>query len=156
VGGVARGNTTEGCVALRTLSALGGTAVAGGENGAVGTHGPAVVGIDEGDSVEPHRSAGILGSPLTSTPHDLPGASGGDAGAKAQYKGTGTINGQGSYGFMLTAIDGQLNDGGGIDRFRMKIWNVTSGATVYDNQLGVSDTGDPTTALGGGSIVIHK
>jgi len=27
---------------------------------------------------------------------------------------------------------------------------------VYDNQLGLSDDGDPTTILGGGSIVLHK
>jgi len=29
-------------------------------------------------------------------------------------------------------------------------------AVVYDNQMGASDADDPTTALGGGSIVIHK
>src|SRR5262249_48643947 len=29
------------------------------------------------------------------------------SGAKARYKGTGTVNGSGSYGFQLTAIDGQ-------------------------------------------------
>lgn len=37
------------------------------------------------------------------------------AGAKAQFKETGTINGAGNYGFMLTAIDGGLNGGGGAD-----------------------------------------
>jgi len=26
---------------------------------------------------------------------------------------------------------------------------------IYDNQLGTSDSADPTTAIGGGSIVIH-
>ena len=31
------------------------------------------------------------------------------AGAKAQYKRFGTINGSGSYRFMLTAIDGQVS-----------------------------------------------
>ncbi|MGQ9576779.1 MAG: PKD domain-containing protein, partial [Thermoguttaceae bacterium] len=35
------------------------------------------------------------------------------AGAKAQFKGTGTVNGQGDYGFMVTAIDGQVQGGGG-------------------------------------------
>ncbi len=45
------------------------------------------------------------------------------AGARAQYKGTGTINGAGDYGFMLTAIDGQVNGGGGTDKFRIKIWD---------------------------------
>jgi Tol biopolymer transport system component len=76
------------------------------------------------------------------------------AGARAQYKGTGTINGSGSYGFLLTAIDGQIQGGGGDDRFRIKIWG--SGGIVYDNQQNAPDSADPTTALGGGSIVIHK
>jgi len=78
------------------------------------------------------------------------------AGAKAQYKGTGTINGAGSYGFMLTAIDGQVNGGGGVDKFRIKIWDKGTGQVVYDNQMGADDKADPTTAIGGGSIVIHK
>ena len=61
------------------------------------------------------------------------------AGARAQYKGVGKINGMGDYGFMLTAIDGQVNGGGGVDKFRMKIWDRTTGSVVYDNQLGASD-----------------
>jgi len=78
------------------------------------------------------------------------------AGAKAQFKGTGTINGGGDYGFLLTAIDGQLQGGGGTDRFRIKIWDRASGLVVYDNQLGADDYGDAATAIDGGSIVIHK
>ena len=78
------------------------------------------------------------------------------AGARAQYKGTGTINGEGEYGFMLTAIDGQINGGGGTDKFRIKIWEKTTDTIVYDNKHGASDDSDPTTEIGGGSIVIHK
>ncbi len=79
------------------------------------------------------------------------------AGAKAQYKGTGTINENGNYRFMLTAIDGEINGGGGTDKFRIKIWDKVSGNIVYDNQLGGSSDGDnPTTVIGGGSIIIHK
>jgi hypothetical protein len=78
------------------------------------------------------------------------------AGARAQYKGTGTINGAGSYGFMFTAIDGQIAGGGGVDKFRIKIWDKATGQVIYDNQLGAGDGADPITALGGGSIVIHK
>lgn len=72
------------------------------------------------------------------------------AGTKAQYKGTGTINGMGEYKFMLTAIDGSP------DKFRIKIWDKATGDVIYDNQLGASDTADPTTAIQGGSIVVHK
>jgi PKD repeat protein len=76
------------------------------------------------------------------------------AGAKAQYKGSGTINGTGSYGFMLTAIDGNRN--GTSDRLRLKIWDKHAGnALVYDNLLNAPDSAEPTTVLGGGSIVIH-
>jgi hypothetical protein len=79
------------------------------------------------------------------------------SGAKARYKGLGKINGQGSYGFLLIAIDGQVNGGGGVDKFRIKIWENTSGhRVVYDNEIDVSEEADPSTALGGGSIVIHK
>jgi len=78
------------------------------------------------------------------------------AGAKAQYKGTGAINGAGSYGFMLTAIDGQINGGGGVDKFRIKIWDKATDTIIYDNMLSASDDSTPTTVIGGGSIVIHK
>jgi PKD repeat protein len=78
------------------------------------------------------------------------------SGAKAQYKGTGTINGTGSYHFVLTAIDGKINGGGGVDKFRIKIWDLATGQIVYDNQHGAADDALPVTALGGGSIVIHK
>lgn len=77
------------------------------------------------------------------------------AGSRAQYKGDGLINGGGSYGFMLTAIDGALQPSGGPDRFRIKIWDKSSGAIVYDNQMAEGETSSAATALGGGSIVIH-
>ena len=77
------------------------------------------------------------------------------AGAHAKFKGVGTINGTGDYGFMLTATDGQLNGGGGTDAFRMKIWDSATGDIVYDNQLGASDDAASATDLGAGSIVIH-
>jgi hypothetical protein len=71
------------------------------------------------------------------------------AGAKAIFKGTGTINGEESYKFMVTAIDGELS--GGLDMFRIKIWiedEVTGDEIIiYDNGLEV---------ISGGSIKIHK
>ena len=78
------------------------------------------------------------------------------SGAKASYKGVGTINRNGQYGFMLSAIDGQVAGGGGIDKFRIKIWDLATDAIVYDNHYGASDTENPVTALGGGSVVIQK
>jgi hypothetical protein len=54
-----------------------------------------------------------------------------------------------------------VNGGGGQDKFSIRIWNNAGGGLVYDNQqsaAGVSepDSNDPTTRLGGSSIVIHK
>jgi hypothetical protein len=77
------------------------------------------------------------------------------AGARAQYKGSGTVNNAGNYAFILTAIDGDVKGGGGVDKFRIKIWDKATSTIVYDNQLAASDGADPTTAIGGGSIVIH-
>jgi hypothetical protein len=76
------------------------------------------------------------------------------SGSKAKYKGSGTINGSGDYGFMLSAVDGQIK-GDGADKFRIKIWEETTGQVVYDNQMGAADDGDAATAIGGGNIVIH-
>ncbi|HUP78291.1 MAG TPA: matrixin family metalloprotease, partial [Pirellula sp.] len=79
------------------------------------------------------------------------------SGAKARFRGVGTVNGAGNYGFELTAWDGQVSGGGGVDKFRIKIWNNNQGnGVVYDNMMGAADGADPTTTLGGGSIVIHK
>lgn len=78
------------------------------------------------------------------------------AGARAQFKGEGTINGVGGYGFMLVGIDGQQPGGGGVDKFRIKIWDMAGEDVIYDNQIGADDYGSAATRLGGGSIVIQK
>ena len=79
------------------------------------------------------------------------------SGWKAQYKGTGRINGSGEYGFMLTAIDGDEDSNGrSPDKFRIKIWNAATGAIVYDNQMGASDDMKFATTISGGSIQVHK
>ena len=65
-------------------------------------------------------------------------------GQNAQYKGTGTVNGTGDYGFMLWAGD----NGTSGDTFRIKIWNKgDNDAVVYDNGF--------DQEIGGGQIVIH-
>ena len=80
------------------------------------------------------------------------------AGAKANFKGQGIINGTGNYGFMVSAIDGQITRGGGIDKFRIKIWDLNhEGTIVYDNNITDTDeNAQPATAIEGGSIVIHS
>src|SRR5688572_6763035 len=76
--------------------------------------------------------------------------------AHAKYKGVGTVNGGGSYGFMITAVDGDSPGSGASDAFRIKIWELSSGAVVYDNTMGEDDGSQAATQLGGGSIVIHR
>ncbi|MDQ3688413.1 MAG: Ig-like domain-containing protein [Acidobacteriota bacterium] len=82
------------------------------------------------------------------------------SGPKAQYKGSGQVNGDGDYGFILTATDGQVNGGGGVDKFRIKIWDKATGAIVYDNVLDSDATDDLDSAkpqaIAGGSITIHS
>jgi hypothetical protein len=63
------------------------------------------------------------------------------------FKGEDTINDGGSYGFILTSVDGGK---GGVDTFRIKIWEIGGeDSPVYDN-------GVQAAALGGGSIVVHS
>jgi len=72
---------------------------------------------------------------------------------KAKYKGTGTINGEGNYGFMLTAVD----NGNSGDTFRIKIWDKDAGdGVVYDNKLGESNDSYDGTLIGGGNIKVHS
>jgi hypothetical protein len=79
------------------------------------------------------------------------------AGKKAMFKGIGTINGEGEYKFMVSAIDGDLKGGDGFDKFRIRIWQEENDEeiVIYDNQLNDFLDADPTTILGAGSIVIH-
>jgi hypothetical protein len=80
------------------------------------------------------------------------------ASAKAMFKGDGTINGAGAYGFLLSAIDEKLTSSTDVDLFRLKIWDMDNNdALVYDNKVGETDpVADPTTEIGGGSITIHN
>jgi PKD repeat protein len=77
------------------------------------------------------------------------------AGARAQYKGKGTVNGEAGYGFFLAAIDGDEGGSPGPDRLRVKIWQLASGLMVYDNQIGAAEDALPTTAITNGSIKVH-
>ncbi len=79
------------------------------------------------------------------------------SGAKATYTGTGTVNGAGNHKFRVIAIDGQVSGGGGVDKFRIMIWDDNSSSSLlYDNKRGISESSDDASEIGGGSIVIHK
>jgi len=73
-------------------------------------------------------------------------------GAKATYRGSGTVNGAGNYGFLVSAIAGEIS--GGKDLIRFKIWDKATNTVIYDNGAG-SDSSNPITPLGGGNIKIH-
>jgi hypothetical protein len=70
------------------------------------------------------------------------------SGTGVQFEGTGTVNGVGQYGFMVSMTDGTT------DTFRMKVWNASTGDVVYDTQPNASDSATPTAPVNG-SIVIH-
>jgi hypothetical protein len=74
---------------------------------------------------------------------------------RAQLKGTGTINGSGNYDFRVTVVDEQGEGGYRIKKFRIKIWDKTTGRVIYDNDFGYPDEILPTMEISGGSIEIH-
>ncbi len=77
------------------------------------------------------------------------------SGERAQFQGTGTVNDASGYSFFVTVIDGKIS-GDGDDYFRIKIWDTSTGVIVYDNHPALPDDADPSVAIKGGSIVIHK
>ena len=65
----------------------------------------------------------------------------------AIFRGTAKINGKGSYGFLVSAVDGGKR-GKNDDNFRIQIWNNEDGLMFYDNVDGCN--------TGRGSIVIDN
>lgn len=79
------------------------------------------------------------------------------AGHQASFKGVGTINGAGNFGFMLKAVDAKLTPSTDVDRFNIKIWDRDNGdAVVYDNSLGTAGDVEANQDIDGGQIVIHS
>jgi PKD repeat protein len=73
----------------------------------------------------------------------------------AFFQGSGTIDGAGNYGFLISAMDEKFAPDEDEDRFRLQIWDE-GGAVVYDNQMGSGIYDNPTTPLGKGSIALHQ
>lgn len=76
-------------------------------------------------------------------------------GNKAQFRGSGRINGRGDYGIMVTTIDAWRTPGVHRDLLRVRIWDKSDGTVVYDNQIGDPGDADPTTPIRFGAIVVH-
>src|SRR6266446_985319 len=75
-------------------------------------------------------------------------------GSKAQFQGSGTVNGVAGYSFLATVVDGKI--AGSASAFRIRIWNASG--VVYDSVPGAPDDLDRASpaSLGGGSVVIHN
>jgi hypothetical protein len=73
----------------------------------------------------------------------------------AMYQGTDKIKkDRNNYRFQVSAMD----DGRGKkaeDKYRLQLWNIVSGALIYDNQLPDDPNALPTDVVDRGAIVIH-
>jgi probable HAF family extracellular repeat protein len=84
------------------------------------------------------------------------------AGVRAQYQGSGTVNGTGSYKFLMTVVDGSASKSVRQSRFRMKIWHIDAAtnaeAVDYDNQVQANALAADSegSVIGGGSIMIRR
>jgi hypothetical protein len=70
------------------------------------------------------------------------------AGGRAYLQGKGSVNGVSGYSFLLSVVDGSP------DKYRLKVWNTTSNAVVYDSQPGAPINAPATTPLVAGSVVL--
>jgi hypothetical protein len=81
---------------------------------------------------------------------------------RAQYVGTGELNGVAGYSFRLIAVDADTHDDFDTDQFRIRIWGTAEGETgglVYDNQWSCDAAVDLTadcTALASGKVTIRR
>lgn len=84
------------------------------------------------------------------------------AGNRVQYQGSGTINGKGSYKFLLAAVDGSTSKSARESRVRLKVWHVDAKSKAevvdYDNQAVARAVavGGEGSLLGGGGILIRR
>jgi PKD repeat protein len=97
--------------------------------------------VPEGQTSFKFRTADLI---FESSSYDWLVVTGSDS---AKFKGSGTINGVGDYKFMLWAGDGEP------DTFRIKIWEASSEAVVYDN--GCDSCKAQDTGISSGNIIVH-
>ncbi len=68
-------------------------------------------------------------------------------------KGRGMVNGKGTYEFLLYASKDPAS--GDRGKFRIKIWNESTGQVVYDNEANTGERVEPETVIKGGFIFIR-
>jgi len=73
--------------------------------------------------------------------------------AAAIYQGSGTINGTGDYGFLVSVVDDKVGRPP-VDRFRIKIWDKVTGAVVYGNEFPADEYAVATFPVVQGNIVV--
>lgn len=74
------------------------------------------------------------------------------SGNRATFQGTGTLNGDGGYGFLIAVEDGGSPPTS--DRIRVKVWE-SDGDVVYDSQPGAIVSAAPTSSLTSGNVTVH-
>ncbi len=70
-------------------------------------------------------------------------------GNNTSFKGTGSVDGVSGYSFLVSTQTSNP------DLIRIKIWNTTTNAVVYDSQPNAADTAIPTIPLQNGKIQMH-
>lgn len=73
-------------------------------------------------------------------------------GGKATLQGTGTVNGQSGYTFLVTGLDGGATN---LDFIRFQIKDAVTNNVVFDSQPGAGNTVEPTALITAGNVVIH-
>ncbi|MDX2038441.1 MAG: PKD domain-containing protein [Isosphaeraceae bacterium] len=76
-------------------------------------------------------------------------------GSTARYRGIGTVNGSGEFGFEISVVDGGLRTPAVRDRIRIVINDLASGSTVFDNHPGLPPSAEPTEQIRTGQIRIQ-
>jgi hypothetical protein len=71
---------------------------------------------------------------------------------RATYTAAGKVNGVSGYSVLVSGTDGGFFFG---DKFRIKIWNTSTGAIVYDNQHGAADSAAATQLVCLGAVIVR-
>ena len=78
------------------------------------------------------------------------------SGNRAQFWGTGTLNGAPAR-FRITAVDGTANGhGGAADAIRVELWDASGATPLYDTQPAAPQDAPVTTPIDGGNIQIRR